>query len=73
MITPEKRIPVFSETEREIIAWVRKGKTSAEIAAERNCSIRTIEKHRSNIIKKLELKPRPNAILIWALKNPVLN
>lgn len=60
----------FSEAEIEIIQWVRKGKTSVEIAELRNCSPRTIEKHRSNIIKKLAIKPSPNAILIWAMNNP---
>jgi len=42
---------------------VREGLTSKEIAVVRSCSVRTVEKHRSNIIKKLDLKGRSHGLI----------
>jgi DNA-binding NarL/FixJ family response regulator len=42
--------------EREILKFIAKGKTNAEIAVTLNISIRTVETHRANIMKKLKLK-----------------
>ena len=47
----------------------KKGLSSSKIAVLRNCSIRTIEKHRSNIITKLDLPPTQNALLHWLYNN----
>ncbi|GAB5561954.1 MAG: response regulator transcription factor [Synoicihabitans sp.] len=41
--------------EREITAMVAKGKMTKEIAYELKLSPRTVDKHRSNILKKLEI------------------
>lgn len=59
----------LSAIEKSILQFIKQGLTSAEIAKKRNCSIRTIEKHRSNIIKKLGLKSSQNALLVWTLNN----
>lgn len=48
-----------------IIQEIKKGKKSNEIALSRGCSVRTVEKHRSQIIKKLNLKGEANAIIRW--------
>lgn len=59
----------LSETEREILILVKNGFTSPQIAKKRGCSYRTIEKHRSNIIKKLGIKSSQNALIIWIMEN----
>jgi DNA-binding CsgD family transcriptional regulator len=61
---------IFTAIELEIILCIKEGKTSREIAIIRNCAPRTIEKHRSNIIKKLGLTTSQNALLIWIVKHP---
>ena len=40
-----------------------------KIAKEHFLSPKTIESHRRNIIKKLQLPHKNNALLIWAIKN----
>jgi len=46
----------LSLREIEIIKLIKKGLSSKEIAAQLNISVRTIEVHRHNILKKLKLK-----------------
>jgi len=62
----------LSQTEIEILFFIKKGITSSQIAKLQNCSTRTIEKHRSNIIKKLNLKSSQNTLLLWISQNPDL-
>ncbi|MEE9348826.1 MAG: LuxR C-terminal-related transcriptional regulator [Flavobacteriaceae bacterium] len=59
----------LTKTEYDIFQFIQKGKLSKEIAIERNCSERTIEKHRSNIITKLNLSKKTNSLTNWILKN----
>ena len=47
---------LLSERELEITSLVSKGLTSKEIASQLNLSLHTIETHRKNILKKLNLK-----------------
>ena len=49
---------LLSKRELEIIQYIRKGMSSKEISCELHLSIKTIEVHRYNILKKLSL---PNA------------
>jgi len=51
---PSKK-QVLSKSEREILKLIGQGKTSSEIAAIRFNSVSTIETHRKNIIRKLDL------------------
>jgi DNA-binding NarL/FixJ family response regulator len=46
----------LSEREIEIIGFIRKGYSSKEIAAPLSISVKTVEVHRYNILKKLNLK-----------------
>lgn len=57
----------LSEIEVEILLLIKNGYTSSEIGNLRNCSTRTIEKHRSNMIKKLGITPSANALLRYAI------
>lgn len=68
MKNPKENIR-FTSTEVEILGYIKNGFSSSQIAQFRNCSKRTIEKHRSNIIAKLEIPPSQNALLLWMLKN----
>ena len=67
-------LELISPIELEILQSVQKGLSSHQIAKIRNCSPRTIEKHRSNIIKKLKIKSTQNALLLWVINKPqILN
>lgn len=48
--------------EREVIKLVAEGKTNKEIAHLLFVSVRTVEKHRANIMKKAKLKSTPELI-----------
>ena len=45
----------LTTTEREVLQMIALGKTTKEIAAERNLSFHTINAHRKNIFRKLEV------------------
>jgi len=46
----------LSQREIEIIAFIKRGNSSKEIADNLNISVKTVEVHRYNILKKLNLK-----------------
>ena len=56
-------------SESKILKLITKNKTAREIGEELNCSPRTVEKHKSNIRRKLNLEKTPNSLLIWAKEN----
>lgn len=58
--------------ESKILRYLAKNFSSSQIANELFISKRTVEKHRSNIIKKLEIPPTQNGLLLWVQKNPHL-
>jgi DNA-binding CsgD family transcriptional regulator len=62
----------LTPVEIEILQYIKDGFSSLQIAQLRNCSVRTIEKHRSNIISKLNIPSSQNALLIWVFKHPKL-
>jgi DNA-binding NarL/FixJ family response regulator len=45
----------LTATEREVLQMIASGKTTKEIASERNLSFHTINAHRKNIFRKLEV------------------
>src|SRR5690242_12021416 len=49
-------VNLLSQREIEIIAYIKKGFSSKEIAEALNISVKTVEVHRYNILKKLNLK-----------------
>jgi DNA-binding NarL/FixJ family response regulator len=63
---------LLTRSELRIAKYVADGLTTKEIAETLSIAERTVDKHRSNIIKKLSLDNRPNALLIWAQKNKEL-
>lgn len=58
--------------EAKILRYLAKNFSSSQIAEELFISKRTVEKHRSNIIKKLEIPPTQNGLLLWVQKHPEL-
>ena len=65
---PEK-LNLITKTESKILKLITENKTAREIAEELFISPRTVEKHKSNIIRKLEIEKTPNSLLIWAKEN----
>jgi DNA-binding NarL/FixJ family response regulator len=53
---PQTGLNSLSQREIEIIAYIKKGYSSKEIADALNISVKTVEVHRYNILKKLNLK-----------------
>ena len=51
----ESPFQVLTEREREILRLLTEGKSSKGIAAELNVSPKTIETHRANIMRKLDI------------------
>lgn len=56
----------LTPSEKKILKYIAKDKTNKEIASLLFISYRTVEKHRSNIINKLNLEQKTNSLLIWA-------
>jgi DNA-binding NarL/FixJ family response regulator len=75
---PERRAPKsatpgerLTAREREIVQLVAEGKTSKEIAAELGVSLKTVEAHRSNILRKLRLRSASELVL-YAVRNKIV-
>lgn len=62
----------LSATELKILKYLAKDCSSSVIAESLFISKRTVEKHRSNIIKKLGIKSSQNALLLWVKNHPEL-
>lgn len=59
----------LTKTELKILKLIVENKTAKEIAEDLHVSPRTVEKHKSNIIRKLDIEKTPNSLLIWAKEN----
>ena len=57
----------LTSSEKKILKQIAHQKTSNEIAKDLFISPRTVEKHRSNIINKLDLSTSTNTLITWAL------
>lgn len=64
-----KKIKHLTSSEKTILKLVSQQMTSNEIAETLFISTRTVEKHRSNIITKLEIENTTNALTNWAYLN----
>lgn len=62
----DESLRLLTPSEKKILKLIAKDKTNKEIASLLFISYRTVEKHRSNIITKLNLEPKTNSLLIWA-------
>ena len=59
----------ITPTEKRILKLIANHKTNKEIGHLLFISSRTVEKHRSKIITKLELEQKTSALLTWVQKN----
>lgn len=59
----------LTPSEKKILKLIAQDKTNKDIASLLFISYRTVEKHRSNIITKLNIEPKTNSLLIWAKEN----
>ncbi len=64
-----KNLKILTETEIKVLNLIAKNETGVMMAESMNISVRTVEKHKSNIIKKLNLNPKQNSLLIWVKEN----
>lgn len=62
-----KEKSVLSKSEKEILRLIGQGKTSGEIAEIRFCSVSTVETHRKNMMRKLDLHGK-GELLRYALE-----
>ncbi len=62
---------VLSVREREILQLLSEGKSNKEVAVILNLSIKTVETHRSNIMRKLGLKNIADMVL-YAVRNHLI-
>lgn len=69
IFTEDTDLSKLTPSERKILKLIAKDMTNKDIASQLFISPRTVEKHRSNIISKLDLEPKTNSLLIWAKEN----
>ncbi|MCW5518356.1 response regulator transcription factor [Aureitalea sp. L0-47] len=72
-ISPQlEKIKFLSPSERTIVRLIAQEKTSREIGEMLSISHRTVQKHRANIIQKLDLPSEMDALNQWTLDNKEL-
>lgn len=69
IVEPPEKWELMTPTEKEILKLMAKNNTGAEIGELLSVSTRTVEKHKSNIIRKLDLCGKQNSLLIWVKEN----
>lgn len=62
-------LDLLTKSELKIVKLISEGKSSQDIADELSISVRTVDKHRSNIVHKLKLDNKPTSLSIWANVN----
>ncbi len=68
---PEKLRTRVTSRENEIIQLLSEGKSSKEVAVLLNISVKTVETHRANIMRKLELHT-VSALVRYAIRNQII-
>ena len=71
-LTQEPSWDILTCREREVMRLVVEGLKNREIAERLSLNIKTIEKHRSNLMRKLKLKNTP-ALITYAFENSLVN
>ncbi|MFZ0309431.1 MAG: response regulator transcription factor [Candidatus Sulfotelmatobacter sp.] len=64
-------LPTLTAREREVTQLLAEGKTSKEVAVLLNLSTKTVETHRSNIMRKLNLHSIRD-LVVYAIKNNII-
>ena len=63
------KISRLTKSEKTILNFVSNGLTTKEIAESLDISIKTVETHRTNCVKKLKLDGKKNALLRFIIIN----
>jgi two-component system nitrate/nitrite response regulator NarL len=72
-ISPEiEKIKFLSPSERTIVRLIANGNSTKLIAEILSISSRTVDKHRSNIISKIDLPSGAGALTVWVKENKEL-
>lgn len=72
-INPEiQKVKLLSPSERTILRHIAQGKNSTDIGEMLAISVRTVQKHRANIIAKLELPAGLDSLSIWTQEHQEL-
>jgi two-component system, NarL family, response regulator NreC len=66
------RYELLTNREREVLEWLARGLTYAEIAEKLTISPRTAETHRTNLMRKLQLKT-PADITLYAIQRGLID
>ncbi len=67
-----EKINYLSPSERTIVRLIAQNKSSKEIAEILSISQRTVDKHRSNIIAKLDVSSDSGSLAVWVKENKEL-
>ncbi len=62
-------LDLLTKSELKIVRLISESYTSQEIADELYISVRTVDKHRSNMVRKLELENKTTSLSNWAIIN----
>jgi DNA-binding NarL/FixJ family response regulator len=68
----QRREPTLTDREREVVQLVVEGKCSREIGTLLNVSKKTVETHRSNVMRKLKINSTVELIL-YAIRNEIVH
>jgi DNA-binding NarL/FixJ family response regulator len=60
---PQRAFPELTEREEEILSLVAQGKSNQEIARQLFVSLKTVRNHVSNILLKLQVADRAQAVI----------
>lgn len=63
-VADRRRLDALSPREREVLAGLVKGRTNKQIAGDLALSVRTVEMHRSNLMRRLGVRTMPEVIRI---------
>jgi LuxR family transcriptional regulator, quorum-sensing system regulator CviR len=61
---PSAADPLLSSREREVLLWIKEGKTNWEIAKILSISERTVRFHVENVLNKLQVSTRGHAVAV---------
>ena len=64
-------LPILTAREREVTQLLAEGKSSKEVASLLSLSTKTVETHRSNIMRKLSLHSVRD-LVVYAIKNNII-